>query len=180
MTYLAKAALVFAVLGLAACTNGDRFGKLGGGYGANGANGAYGANGYGANGITSGGLNDPTSPAYFQQTVGDRVHFIVDQSSLNPEARQILDGQIRWLNANPDFNATIEGHADEQGTREYNLALGARRAAAVKDYLVAGGVRPNRLQTISYGKERPIALCSDESCYAQNRRAVTVLRAPGM
>ncbi len=168
MTYLAKAILLCAGLSLAACTNPDRFGEGSGAYGANGANGAYGAG-------QAGTASDPTSPLYFQQAVGDRVHFIVDQSSLTQEARTTLDGQARWLAANPDFKATIEGHADEQGTREYNIALGARRASAVRDYLVGKGVAPQRLDTISYGKERPIAICSTESCSAQTRRAVTVL-----
>lgn len=174
MTYLAKAVFLCAGLSLAACTNPDRFGSAGGAYGANGADGAYGAG-------VAGTASDPTSPLYFQQAVGDRVLFVVDQSSLSPEARTTLDGQARWLTANPDFKATIEGHADEQGTREYNIALGARRASAVRDYLVSQGVASQRLDTISYGKERPIAICSSESCYAQNRRAVTVLApAAGM
>lgn len=94
-----------------------------------------------------------------------------------PPARQVLDGQARWLTTNTGYAATIEGHADEQGTREYNLALGSRRAAAVQQYLISQGVTPARLKTVTYGKERPLAICSDESCYAQNRRAVTVLAA---
>ncbi len=117
-----------------------------------------------------------SSPVYFRETVGDRVLFPVDQSSLTPSAQATVAAQARWLAANPGYAATIEGHADEQGTREYNLALGARRAAAVQDYLVAQGVAEARLRTVSYGKERPVAVCSDESCYAQNRRAVTVLQ----
>ena len=117
-----------------------------------------------------------SSPVYFRETVGDRVLFSVDQSSLTPGAQETVAAQARWLAANPGYAATIEGHADEQGTREYNLALGARRAAAVQDYLVAQGVAEARLRTVSYGKERPVAVCSDESCYAQNRRAVTVLQ----
>ncbi|MBA4324974.1 MAG: peptidoglycan-associated lipoprotein, partial [Rhodobacter sp.] len=82
-----------------------------------------------------------------------------------------------WLNQNPGYAAIIEGHADEQGTREYNLALGARRAAAVQNFLISQGVAANRLRTISYGKERPIKVCSDEACWSQNRRSVTVLSA---
>lgn len=156
-----------ASLALSACTSPDRF------YGGPGGAGA----GAGA-GIESSAL-DPQSPAYFSQTIGDRVHFAVDDSSLSEEARQILVAQARWLNQNPEFDAVIEGHADEQGTREYNLALGDRRANAVRDYLIAQGVAPHRLRTVSYGKERPIAICSEESCYAQNRRAVTVLTASG-
>jgi peptidoglycan-associated lipoprotein len=128
-----------------------------------------------------GAASDPTSPAYFNTVVGDRVLFEVDQSSLTPTAMSTLDEQAGWLRANPEYTALIEGHADEQGTREYNLALGARRAAAVRDYLVAAGVTESRLRTISYGKERPIEICSDESCYRQNRRAVTVISAgPGV
>ncbi len=88
-----------------------------------------------------------------------------------------LLGQANWLLENDDYNAVIEGHADEQGTREYNLALGARRASAVKEFLVSRGVAASRLNTVSYGKERPIEICSAEACYAQNRRAVTVLKA---
>jgi peptidoglycan-associated lipoprotein len=173
MTYLAKAILLCAALSVAACTNGGRFGGGNGADGANGANGGYGANG----GMVPGSASDPASPLYFQQSVGDRILFLVDQSTLTDEARFTLDGQVRWLNGNPDYSAVVEGHADEQGTREYNLALGARRANAVMEYLVAKGVSPARLRTISYGKERPIAICSEESCYAKNRRAVTVLAA---
>lgn len=103
--------------------------------------------------------------------------FAVDQSTLSPTAQTTLDGQAQWLLTNSDYLAVIEGHADEQGTREYNLALGARRANSVRDYLVSRGVAESRLRTVSYGKERPIALCSDDSCYAKNRRAVTVLAA---
>ncbi len=165
MRHLTRAALLIMVLGAAACTNPGRFDNAGAGGGA------------GA-GAVPGSAADPTSPAYFQQTVGDRVLFAVDQSTLSAEARDTLLKQAAWLKDNPDFTAIIEGHADEQGTREYNLALGARRASAVQAFLVeAGGVDPSRLRTVSYGKERPIAICSDESCYAQNRRAVTVLSA---
>ena len=101
--------------------------------------------------------------------------FLVDQSSISPAAQTILAGQARWLTANPDYVVTIEGHADEQGTREYNLALGARRANAAREYLMSQGVAGSRIQVVSFGKERPIEICSEESCYSQNRRAVTVL-----
>ncbi len=161
--YLTIAALI-AGLALTACTRPDRFG----------------ADGSGANGIDQsslGSASDPNSPAYFNQTIGDRVLFVVDQSNLTPEAMATLDGQAQWLIGHASYFAVIEGHADEQGTREYNIALGARRANAVRDYLVSRGVSPDRLRTISYGKERPIAVCSDESCYSQNRRAVTVVSA---
>ncbi len=107
--------------------------------------------------------------------VGDRVFFDTDQSSLRADARATLQRQAAWLNQYPNVRVTLEGHADERGTREYNLALGARRANSAKDYLVSLGVAPSRVQTISFGKERPVALCSDESCWAQNRRAVTVV-----
>jgi len=107
--------------------------------------------------------------------VGDRVFFDTDQSSLRADARATLQRQAAWLNQYPNIRVTLEGHADERGTREYNLALGARRANSAKDYLVSLGVAPSRVRTISFGKERPVALCSDESCWAQNRRAVSVV-----
>ena len=103
--------------------------------------------------------------------------FLVDQSTLSQEAQFVLDGQADWLLTNSEYSALIEGHADEQGTRDYNLALGARRASAVQNYLISKGVAPGRLKTISYGKERPIEICSDEACYSQNRRSVTVITA---
>ncbi len=119
------------------------------------------------------------TPKFFTASVGDRVFFAVDQSTLSPAAMSVLDAQAKWLIANPAYSPMIEGNADEQGTREYNLALGARRASAVKEYLVSKGVVASRLSTISYGKERPVALCSAESCWSQNRRAVTVVTAGG-
>lgn len=131
----------------------------------------------GAGATTAANELPPNSPGYFAATIGDRVHFAVDQSTLSDEAKAILDAQAGWLTEYPEFAVTIEGHADEQGTREYNLALGARRAAAVRDYLVSRGVAESRISTISYGKERPIAVCSNESCWSKNRRAVTVLRS---
>lgn len=131
-------------------------------------------------GIASGPLGDPADPtsvAYFNQSIGDRVLFEVDQHTLTPQSESVLAGQANWLAQNPEYSAIIEGHADEQGTREYNLALGARRASSVQNYLISQGVAPSRLRTVSYGKERPLEVCSDESCYRQNRRAVTVLSA---
>ncbi|MEQ9519541.1 MAG: peptidoglycan-associated lipoprotein Pal [Parvibaculum sp.] len=107
--------------------------------------------------------------------VGDRVFFDTDRSDLSSSARATLDRQAAWLKLHPANSVTLEGHADERGTREYNLALGARRANAAKSYLVSLGVDASRVATISYGKERPVALCSDESCWSQNRRAVTVV-----
>lgn len=121
------------------------------------------------------GAATPGSPQDFVVNVGDRVLFTVDQSTINPTAAATLDRQARWLQEYPRYTVTIEGHADERGTREYNIALGARRATAVRSYLVAQGVSPSRIRTISYGKERPVAVCDDESCWSQNRRAVTVL-----
>jgi len=103
------------------------------------------------------------------------VLFGTDQSDIDADARAILDTQAAWLQRYPNVRATIEGHCDERGTREYNLALGDRRANAAKNYLVAKGIDPSRLTTISYGKERPVALGSDEAAWAQNRRAVTVV-----
>ena len=133
------------------------------------------ANSAAAGAIVPGSANDPTSAAYFQEAIGDRVLFAVDQSTLSPEGIATLDGQAQWLLTNTDYVAIIEGHADEQGTREYNLALGARRAAASREYLISKGIAETRLKTISYGKERPLEICSDEACYSKNRRAVTVL-----
>jgi peptidoglycan-associated lipoprotein len=117
----------------------------------------------------------PGSVQDFNQTVGDRVFFDTDQTDLSPAAQATLDKQAAWLNHYNRYSFTIEGHADERGTREYNFALGAQRAQAVHDYLVAKGVSPARMRTISYGKERPVAVCDDISCWSQNRRAVTVL-----
>ena len=103
------------------------------------------------------------------------IHFGLDQYDIDPESRAILDSQAAWLQRYPNVRITIEGHCDERGTREYNLALGDRRANAAKNYLAARGISPDRMNVISYGKERPIALGSDEASYAQNRRAVTVV-----
>ncbi len=160
--------IFIAALAVSACTNPNRFGNDGaGGAGAN--------SGLNNGGFTDGSASDPSSTAYFQQSIGDRVLFQVDQSNLTPEGRATLDGQANWLLTNSDYQAVIEGHADEQGTREYNLALGARRANSAQEYLVSKGVPSSRLRVVSYGKERPIEICSQEACYAKNRRAVTVL-----
>jgi len=161
---LTRSGLALALmLALGACTNGF---------------GGFGDNRPGAPAGGSGTAN-PASVAYFNETVGDRVLFAVDQSSLNEEARATLASQAAWLMQNGEFTALIEGHADEQGTREYNLALGARRANAVRDFLVERGVAENRLRTITYGKERPLEICSTEACWRLNRRAVTVVAAGG-
>lgn len=134
--------------------------------------------GVGAGGIDGASLGaiSETSIEFFQTQVGDTVLFPVDQSSLTPEAIAILDAQVAWLAANPDKTAVIEGHADEQGTREYNLALGARRAAAVFNYISSKGIADGRLETVTFGKERPLAICSDETCWSKNRRAQTTVR----
>ncbi|MGR3490924.1 MAG: OmpA family protein [Shimia sp.] len=117
----------------------------------------------------------PGTPAFFQSVVGDRVLFEVDQATLTPTARGVLNRQAEWLTTNSDYQAVIEGHADEQGTTEYNIALSARRANAVREYLVSQGIPSTRLRTLPYGKERPAELCAEERCYAANRRAVTVI-----
>ena len=119
----------------------------------------------------------PSSSAqYLVQNVGDRVFFQTDQSNLDGSARATLRNQAQWLSQNSSVNLIIEGHADERGTREYNLALGARRANAVRDVLISEGVNGSRLQTISYGKERPVSLCSEEACWSKNRRSVATIR----
>ena len=117
----------------------------------------------------------PGSPQEFQVSVGDRVFFETDQTNLTAQSQATLDRQVQWLSQYPQYSFTVEGHADERGTREYNLALGARRATAVRDYMIARGIQANRMRTVSYGKERPVAVCDDISCWSQNRRAVTVL-----
>ena len=119
----------------------------------------------------------PGSQQDFVVNVGDRVFFDSDQTNLTPQATATLDKQAQWLQTYNRYSFTIEGHADERGTREYNIALGARRAQAVRSYLISRGIAPNRMRTISYGKERPVAVCNDISCWSQNRRAVTVLDA---
>ncbi len=166
MRIFTKTTLLIGVLALAACSNATNF--------DNGAAGG-GAGGISSDTYVEGSASDQSSPAYFQQAVGDRVLFEVDQSSLTPAAQSTLNAQAQWLLSNADFTAVIEGHADEQGTREYNLALGARRANAAREYLISQGVPGGRLQVVSYGKERPIEICSNEACYSKNRRAVTVL-----
>jgi peptidoglycan-associated lipoprotein len=122
-----------------------------------------------------GGRAAPGSPQDFAANVGDRVFFDTDSSELTPTAQATLAKQASWLQQYGRYNVTIEGHADERGTREYNFALGARRAETTKEYLVARGIPAARIRTISYGKERPVATCNDISCWSQNRRAVTVL-----
>jgi peptidoglycan-associated lipoprotein len=117
----------------------------------------------------------PGSQQEFSGKVGDTVRFEVDSSELTPEGRSILNAQAQWLRQYTQYPITIEGHADERGTREYNIALGARRAETTKAFLIANGIPARRLRTLSYGKERPVAVCDDISCWSQNRRSVTVL-----
>jgi peptidoglycan-associated lipoprotein len=112
---------------------------------------------------------------YENPNVADRVFFDYDKSILGAEDRATLDSQVAWLKKWPNLKLVIEGHADERGTREYNLALGERRATAVKNYLVADGFKAKHIKTVSYGKERPAVTGSDETAWAQNRRAVTVV-----
>ena len=119
----------------------------------------------------------PGSQQDFVVNVGDRVFFESDQTDLTPQAIVTLEKQAQWLQTYARYSFTIEGHADERGTREYNIALGARRAQAVRDYLASRGIQAGRMRTVSYGKERPVAVCNDISCWSQNRRAVTVLGA---
>ena len=128
-----------------------------------------------------GGLEEGTGPlgAYGGtlpgSNVSDRVLFAVDQTTLSPEATGILNQQVGWLTQNPTGPILIEGHADERGTGEYNMALGSSRASAVRNYMVSQGVPDSRISIITYGRERPIATCDNESCWSQNRRAVTVV-----
>jgi peptidoglycan-associated lipoprotein len=117
----------------------------------------------------------PGSQQDFVVNVGDRVFFETDSSELTDQARATLDKQAQWLGNYNRYSFTVEGHADERGTREYNIALGARRAETVREYLISRGIPAQRMRTISYGKERPVALCNDISCWSQNRRSVTVL-----
>ncbi len=121
------------------------------------------------------GAATPGSQQDFVVNVGDRVFFETDSSELTEQARATLDKQAQWLNNYNRYAFTVEGHADERGTREYNIALGARRAQTVREYLTSRGIAAARMRTISYGKERPVAVCDDISCWSQNRRAVTVL-----
>ena len=162
MMYLALAALVT----LAACADTN------GGYNTAGLEGGSGWN---DTDISSEDLNDPASRGYFKNSVGDTVLFDVDEFTLNSASKAALDIQAEWLVSNPGYVIVLEGHADERGTREYNLALGFRRAQSVQEYLVARGVSGPRLKTRSYGKERPVEICSSERCYEKNRRTVTIL-----
>jgi peptidoglycan-associated lipoprotein len=160
---LRLAAVLALGLTLAACARGTD--NLAGG--AGGAGGMGGAGGAGA--------STPGSTQDFSVNVGDRVFFETDSSDLTPTAVATLNQQAQWLQRYPRYTFLIEGHADERGTREYNFSLGARRAQAVRDYLATRGIGANRMRVVSYGKERPVALCNDISCQSQNRRGVTLL-----
>jgi peptidoglycan-associated lipoprotein len=129
---------------------------------------------------SSRGMARPGSSQDFAQNVGDIVYFSTDSTDLSPEAQQTLAGQARWLQQYSQYTITIEGHADERGTREYNIGLGAKRAESVKNFLARNGISGARIRTISYGKERPVAVCNDISCWSQNRRAQTVLNSRGV
>jgi peptidoglycan-associated lipoprotein len=155
MGFLKGFTLVVLLVALAACSRngpGTGVGNLGPGGGA------------------------PGSQQEFLVSVGDRVFFETDSSSLTSTATATLDKQAAWLNKYSNYRILLEGHADERGTREYNIALGARRASVVVNYLVSRGVNPGRIQSKSFGKERPVAICNDISCWSQNRRAVTVVQ----
>lgn len=164
MQTLARNPVVIALamtLALAGCASKKNLPNNAGDLGLNGAGGA--------------GAATPGSPQDFTVNVGDRIFFDTDSTSIRADAQQTLARQAQWLQQYPNYAITVEGHADERGTREYNLALGARRAAATRDYLASLGIPAGRIKTISYGKERPVAVCDDISCWSQNRRAVTVL-----
>jgi peptidoglycan-associated lipoprotein len=153
---LRAAALVVLVVAVAACSR-------------------NGAGGTGVGNLGPGG-GAPGSQQEFLVSVGDRVFFETDSSNLTPTAMATLDKQAAWLNQYKNYRILIEGHADERGTREYNIALGARRGSIVVNYLVSKGVDSRRITTKSFGKERPVAICNDISCWSQNRRAVTVVQ----
>jgi peptidoglycan-associated lipoprotein len=119
----------------------------------------------------------PGSERDFITNVGDRIQFIVDQSTLTPEAQAILRRQATWMRQYGQVSVQVEGHSDERGTREYNIALSARRAERAKNFLIAQGINASRVATIAFGKERPVSLCDAESCWSKNRRAVTVITA---
>jgi len=163
---------ILAALLLAACSSTDQ--NTGSVAGAGGGQQQPVTNGAGLNGRTNPG-DTATQFKNDLNAVGDRVYFATDAYKLNPEGRAILDKQIQLLSRYPTIKLVIEGHCDERGTREYNLALGDRRAQSVKNYLTDNGIAAGRLRTLSYGQERPVALGSDEAAWAQNRRGVSVV-----
>ena len=169
--------MLAAVALLAACETAPEESTATGGAGGAGSSGASSSSSGGGSGAPAGPRAGSAEDLIVN--VGDRVFFAFDKYNLNPDARKTLEGQAAWLKKYPSVKITVQGHCDERGTREYNLALGERRANSAKDYLVALGVSPNRIKTISYGKERPVALGSNESSWAQNRRSVTTLSGAG-
>jgi peptidoglycan-associated lipoprotein len=160
---------------LTACSSDNNAGTNGAG-GANGYGQAGGAGGMGAGGAGGAGRATPGSEEDLVQSVGDRIYFGTDQSTINDEARATLDRQAGWLQQYPQVNVWIAGNCDERGTEEYNLALGQRRADADRDYLVAHGIARSRIQTISYGKSRPVDPASTPEAWAKNRNAITSVR----
>jgi peptidoglycan-associated lipoprotein len=176
--HLRIAVFVVALVALAACSSSPDMSSngTGSGSGADANGGGYG-NGQGLNGQNGGAtpLSGPGSAADLQQNVGDRVFFKTDQSGVDPEGQKTLQRQADWLKRYPNVTVTIEGHCDERGTREYNLALGARRSNSVRDFLVSHGVNPARITTISYGKERPIDPGTGEEAWAHNRNGHTAI-----
>ncbi len=164
MTRSPIAIALVAILAVSGCATKKNLPNNAGDLGLNGANGAGGA---------------PGSTQDFTVNVGDRIFFDTDSSVIRADAQATLAKQAQWLQQYPNYAITVEGHADERGTREYNIALGARRAATTRDFLASNGVPAGRMKTISYGKERPVAVCDDISCWSQNRRAVTVLGGAG-
>lgn len=117
----------------------------------------------------------PGSEGQFKTEVGDTVFYLVDQSTLTPEGKETLRRQAAWLKQYSDVMVQVEGHADERGTREYNISLSARRATSTREFLISQGIEASRISSIAYGKERPAALCDAEQCWSQNRRTVTVI-----
>ena len=133
------------------------------------------ANGQGSGYGQDGGPVTPGSAREFAVKVGDTVYFTTDSVDMTPDAQNTLRAQAQWLKQYPQYTITVEGHADERGTREYNLGLGAKRSTNVRTFLASQGIEAARMRTISYGKERPVAVCNDISCWSQNRRAQTAL-----
>ncbi len=162
VSFAFRAAMVLALpLALQACANKE-----------NGPEAELGPGGRGGAGAPV-----PGTQRDFAVNVGDIVYFSTDSTDLTPDAQQTLQKQSQWLRQYPQFTITIEGHADERGTREYNIGLGQKRATTVRNFLAQNGINASRIRTISYGKERPVAVCDDISCWSQNRRAQTVLNS---
>ena len=160
-TRIFPAALIILAAALSACTKNKS---------------QYGLDGVTAAAEQASGPIQPGSEREFTERTGDTVYFTTDSTQLSAEGQNTLIAQAQWLNRYTQYPVLIEGHADERGTREYNLGLGAKRAAAVKSFLIGRGVEPKRIGIVTYGKERPVAVCADISCWSQNRRVVTVLR----